>query len=73
MGSGCPLMAARWQVFFPFLSSLRAHKLVALIADERDCLCLLIWQETFHLSGCGGGSDGKESVCNEGDLSSVPG
>ena len=73
VGSGCYLMAARWQVFFSFLSSLRAHKLVALIADERDCLYLLIWQEIFHLSGCGGGSDGKESVFKEGDLSSVPG
>ena len=46
-------MAARWQVFFSFLSSLRAHQLtfvVAAIADDCDILCLLIWQELFHFS-----------------------
>ena len=36
-----PLMAARWHVFFSFLSSLRAHCwLVAVIAGDCDMLCL---------------------------------
>ena len=28
IGSGCSLMAARWQVFFSFLCALRAHQLL---------------------------------------------
>ena len=62
MGSGCGLMAARWQVFFvSFLSSLRAHQLtivivVAAIADDCDILCLLMWQAIFHFSGAWQGS-----------------
>ena len=52
-GSGCSLMAARWQVFFSFLSSLRAHRspsAVAAIAEDWDILCLLIQQAIFHFS-----------------------
>ena len=44
-------MAAGWQVFFSFLSSLRAQQLtilVAAIASYCDILCLLKWQKIFH-------------------------
>lgn len=51
MRSGCRLMAARRQVFFCFLSSLRAYphspSAVATIADDRDILCLLIGRAIF--------------------------
>ena len=46
IGSGCSLMAARWQVFFSFLSSLRVHQLTL-----EGCNCWwLTWQEIFHFS-----------------------
>ena len=52
MGNGCSLMVARWQVFFSFLSSRRAHRLTL-----EGCICwwlwhpcLLTWQEMFHFS-----------------------
>ena len=43
IGSGCSLMAARWQVFFSFLRSLRAHKLTI------DCghNCQWLWHPLF--------------------------
>ena len=31
------------------------------------------WRVLFSLSGLPGGSDGKESACISGDLSSIPG
>ena len=51
--SGCSLMAARQQVFFPswvpsgFTSS---PSLVSATAIDFDIFCLLIWQEIFHFS-----------------------
>ena len=51
--TGCSLMAARQQVFFPswvpsgFTSS---PSLVSATAIDFDILCLLIWQEIFHFS-----------------------
>ena len=44
LGSGCSLMAARWQVFFvSFLSSLRAHQLTI----SGGCNCLWLWHPLF--------------------------
>ena len=45
IGSGCSLMAARWQIFFSFLSFLRAF-----LTLESYHLWWLIWQEIFHFS-----------------------
>ena len=52
VGSGCSLMAARWQGFFPSWVSLRLthSRWRAAIADDCDVLGLLIWQEIFHFS-----------------------
>ena len=52
VGTGCSLMAARWQMFFSFLCSLRAHWL---ILEGSNCWwwwhpCLLIWQKIFYFS-----------------------
>ena len=53
VGSGCSLVAVRWQVFFPswvpsrFTSSPSA---MAAVDGECDIICLLIWQEIFHFS-----------------------
>ena len=40
-----------------------------------NCWCIAIIKndETWHLGGVPGGSDTKESACNEGDPGSVPG
>ena len=44
--SGYSLMTARWQVFFSFLNSLRAHQLtLASIYDDGGILSLLIWRQ----------------------------
>ena len=52
LGNGCHLMAARWQLFFSFLSSLRAHQLTL-----EGCNCWRLWhpsllieQKIFHFS-----------------------
>ena len=51
--TGCSLMAARQQLFFPswvpsgFTSS---PSLVSATAIDFDILCLLMWQEIFHFS-----------------------
>ena len=37
MGSDCSLMAARWQVFFSFLSFFRAHQLTCRTAIANNC------------------------------------
>ena len=53
VGSGCSLMAANWQVFFPswVLSGLTSSpSAMTAVADDGDSLCLLIWQVLFHLS-----------------------
>ena len=39
IGSGCSLMAARWQVFFFFLISLGAHQLTVRGGCSRSWLC----------------------------------
>ena len=38
--------------------------MVAAIADDRDILCLLIWQEIFHFSGEQGAEFGCPWGCN---------
>ena len=46
-------MATRLQVFFPSWvpSGLTSSPfMVAAITDDRDILCLVIWQEIFHFS-----------------------
>ena len=52
IGSGCSLVIARWLVFFPpgVSSELTSLHWRAAIADDRDILCILIWQAIFHLS-----------------------
>ena len=64
--SGCILMAARWQVFFSFPSSLRAQ--LTLEGCNWWWLwypCLLIWQEIFHFSdGSQEGSINKIFICS---------
>ena len=38
------------------------------------CVCVCVCIHTFHPLKCFcGGSDGKESACNAGDLGSIPG
>ena len=52
-GSGCGLMATRWQLFFPSWvpSGLTSSPfMMAAITDVCDILCLVIWQEIFHFS-----------------------
>ena len=56
IGSGCSLMAARWQVFFSSWvpsRSISSPSLVTAITDDSDILCLLIRQEIFHFSCVG--------------------
>ena len=53
IGSGCSLLAARWQGFFPSWvpSELTSSpSVVAAIYDNYDILSLLIGQEIFHFS-----------------------
>ena len=52
IGRGYSLIATRWQVFFPpcVSSGLTGSHWRAAIADDCDILCLLMWQEIFHLS-----------------------
>ena len=53
VGSGCSLMAARWQAFFPsrIPSRLTSSPLaVAAITDDCDILCLPIGPAIFHFS-----------------------
>ena len=63
MGSGCSLMAARWQVFFPSWvpSGLSSSRWRVAIAEDCDILCLLIWQETFHFPQAWGADSEKKS------------
>ena len=52
MGSGCSLMAARWQIVFPSWvpSGLTSSPSGVAITDDCDVFCLPVWQEIFHLS-----------------------
>ena len=50
IGSGCRLMAAKWQAFLSFLSVLRVHGLTLEGCHHwwLWCPCVLMWQEIFH-------------------------
>ena len=37
------------------------------------CVCVCVCVCVYQLKGFPGGSDGKESACNAGDLGSIPG
>ena len=52
MGSDCSLMAAREYFFLPeFPEGSPTHpSLVAVITDDHDIFCLLIWQEVLNFS-----------------------
>ena len=53
VGSGCSLVAVRWQAFFPFWVPSRftsSPSAVATVDGEYDIVCLLIWQEIFRSS-----------------------
>ena len=43
------------------------------LVDQSICTCLKIQFDLPFSSGSPGGSAGKESACNEGDLGSIPG
>ena len=50
IGSGCRLMAAKWQAFLSFLNVLRVHGLTLEGCHHwwLWCPCVLMWQEIFH-------------------------
>ena len=52
MGSDCSLMATRWYSFLPeFPEGSPTHpSKVAVITDDDDIFCLLIWQEVLNVS-----------------------
>ena len=59
-GRGCNLMATRSQVFFSFLSSLRAQEFTVENGMDDDCDILVYWQKILHFLGL-------PSACNAGD------
>ena len=64
VGSGCSLMAARWQVFFLPEFPQGSPSAVATFANNCDIICLLIQQGIFHFprpSVCSYTGDSKKS------------
>ena len=60
LGSGSSLTAVRGQVFFSFLSSLRAQEFTVENGMDDDCDILVYWQKILHFLGL-------PSACNAGD------
>ena len=78
VGSGYSLMAARWQLFFSFLSALRTHQL---ILKTWNCLlqwhpCLLVWRKYFTSYAyqlCPSLTDSKNRLWSIWDPGCIPG
>ena len=56
----------------PFSLSGLVHFFLCPVVSHTDCLCLFISVRSLLHQGFPGGSDSKESACNEGDLCSTP-